>query len=127
MKINLNSVYVDDQEKALQFYTKILGFAMKNDIPMGDFRWLTVVSFDEPDGTELVLEPDNDPDVKKFKNALFKKGVPLTAFAVNDMEYEFNRLQNLGVKFTAEPKKAGPVWIAVFEDTCGNLIQIYQE
>jgi catechol 2,3-dioxygenase-like lactoylglutathione lyase family enzyme len=126
MKIKLNSVYVDDQEKALKFYTEVLGFIKKTEIPAGDFRWLTVVSPDEPDGTELVLEPDENPATKTFKKALFEKGIPLTAFAVDDIHKEYDRLYKLGVVFTMDPTEVGPTTIAIFNDTCGNLIQIYQ-
>ena len=126
MQIKLNSVYVDDQDKALKFYTDILGFIKKNDIPIGEFRWLTVVSPEEPDGTELVLEPGVSEDVVKFTKALFEKGIPLTAFAVTDIKSEYEKLKGSGVSFTMEPTEAGPVTIAVFDDTCGNLIQIYQ-
>ncbi|TFG94232.1 MAG: VOC family protein [Calditrichales bacterium] len=125
MKIKLNSVYVDDQDKALRFYTEILGFVKKFDIPLGEFRWITVVSPEEPDGTELVLEPSN-PAATIFKKSLLAQGIPLTAFAVDDIQKEFDRLKNLGVEFAAPPAAMGPVTIAVFNDTCGNLIQIYQ-
>ena len=126
MKIKLNSVYVDDQDKALKFYTEVLGFVKNKDIPLGEFKWLTVVSPEEPDGTELVLEPNSNPATKTFQAALFKQGIPLTAFAVEDIQKEYERMQKLGVKFTTEPIKKGPVIIAVFDDTCGNLIQLYQ-
>ncbi len=126
MKIKLNSVFVDDQEKAFKFYTEVLGFVKKNDIPLGEFRWLTVVSPVEPDGTELVLEPNNNPAAKKFQSAIFEQGIPLTAFAVEDIQDEYERLIKLGVVFTMEPTKAGTTTIAMFDDTCGNLIQIYK-
>ena len=126
MKIKLNSVLVDDQDQALKFYTEVLGFVKKTEIPVGQFKWLTVVSPDEPDGTELVLEPNQNPAAKTFQEALFKQGIPLTAFQVEDIQKEFQRLKKLGVVFTMEPTKTGPVTIAVFDDTCGNLIQIYQ-
>jgi catechol 2,3-dioxygenase-like lactoylglutathione lyase family enzyme len=124
MKINLSSVLVDDQEKALKFYTQMLGFVKKNDVPIGDARWLTVVSPEEPNGTELVLEPDSHPAVRPFKQALVGDGIPFTSFAVDDTTAEFKRLRSLGVRFTQEPLEAGPVTTAVFDDTCGNLIQI---
>jgi len=126
MKIKLASVLVDDQAKALKFYTKILGFVKKRDLPAGEFRWLTVVSPDEPEGTELLLEPDENPAAKAFKKALFEQGIPLTAFAVDDIEKEYERMKKLGVRFTQKPTKMGSVTQAVFDDTCGNLIQIYQ-
>jgi catechol 2,3-dioxygenase-like lactoylglutathione lyase family enzyme len=126
MKIRLTSVLVDDQEKALQFYTSVLGFVKKMDIPMGAARWLTVVSPDGPEETQLLLEPNSHPAAKVFQQAIFKDGIPLTAFAVDDIDHEFERLSALGVAFKQKPTPAGPVTIAVFEDTCGNLIQIYQ-
>jgi catechol 2,3-dioxygenase-like lactoylglutathione lyase family enzyme len=127
MRINLTSVLVDDQEKALRFYTDVLGFVVKHDIPMGPARWLTVVSPQEPDGVELVLEPSGHPAVGPFKAALVADGIPFTSFAVDDIEAEYERLSGLGVRFTRKPTAMGPVVIAVFDDTCGNLIQIAQE
>jgi catechol 2,3-dioxygenase-like lactoylglutathione lyase family enzyme len=124
MRINVTSVLVDDQTKALKFYTQVLGFVKKNDMSAGGARWLTVVSPEEPDGTELVLEPDAHPAARRFKKALVSDGIPLTSFAVNDTKAEFERLRALGVRFTQEPLEAGPVTTAVFDDTCGNLIQI---
>ena len=124
MKVNLASVLVDDQEKALRFYTDILGFQKKNDIPMGEARWLTVVSPEAPDGVELLLEPDGHPAARPFKDALVEDGIPYTSFAVDDVEVEFKRLRDLGVRFVQEPAAMGPVTTAVFDDTCGNLIQI---
>lgn len=124
MKINLTSVFVDDQAKALHFYTEILGFLKKTDVPVGEDRWLTVVSPAEPDGVELLLEPSGHPAVKPFKEALVADGIPATSFAVDDVPAEFARLQGLGVRFTQEPVDMGPVTVAVFDDTCGNLIQI---
>lgn len=124
MRINLASVYVDDQDKALAFYTDVLGFAKKTEIPVGDARWLTVVSQSNPNGPELVLEPDGHPAVKPFKEALVGDGIPFTSFAVDDVDVEFERLRALGVRFTQEPLRMGPVTTAVFDDTCGNLIQI---
>ncbi len=127
MKINLSSVYVDDQGKALKFYTEVLGFVKKADIPVGEFRWLTVVSSEEPEGTELLLEPSDNPATKTFKKALYEQGIPLTSFAVEDIQEEYERMKKLGVNFTMEPTEMGHVTIAVFDDTCGNLIQIAQE
>ena len=127
MKINLSSVYVDDQGKALKFYTDVLGFVKKADIPVGEFRWLTVVSPEEPEGTELLLEPTDNPATKTFKKALYEQGIPLTSFAVEDIQEEYERMKKLGVNFTMEPTEMGPVTVAVFDDTCGNLIQIAQE
>jgi len=124
VRINLASVLVDDQEKALRFYTDVLGFQKKVDVPMGGPRWLTVVSPDSPDGTELVLEPDGHPAAKPFKEALVADGIPFTSFAVDDVNKEYERLCGLGVRFTQKPLEVGPVTTAVFDDTCGNLIQI---
>lgn len=128
MRINLASVLVDDQEKALKFYTDVLGFAKKTDVPLGEARWLTVVSPEEPDGTELVLEPDGEPDghpaAKPFKQALVNDGIPFTSFAVDDVNAEYERLRASGVEFTQEPLEMQSVTTAVFDDTCGNLIQI---
>jgi catechol 2,3-dioxygenase-like lactoylglutathione lyase family enzyme len=124
MKINLTSILVDDQDKALKFYTEVLGFVKKNDIPLGESRWITVVSPEALDGTELVLEPDAHPAVGPFKRALVEDGIPFTSFAVNDIHIEFERLKSLGVRFTQEPVEMGTVTTAVFDDTCGNLIQI---
>ena len=126
MRIHLSSVFVGDQDKALQFYTEVLGFTKKTEIPLGDARWLTVVSPENPNGTELVLEPDGHPAVKPFKEALVADGIPFTSFAVDDVNKEFERLRRLGVQFTQEPVEMGPVTTAVFDDTCGNLIQIAQ-
>ena len=124
IRINLASVLVDDQEKALTFYTELLGFQKKNDVPVGDARWLTVVSPADPDGPELLLEPDGHPAAKPFKAALVEDGIPVTSFAVDDVKAECDRLRVLGVRFTQEPMEAGPVTVAVLDDTCGNLIQI---
>ena len=134
MKIILTSVMVDNQEKALKFYTEVLGFVKKTDIDLGEAKWLTVVS---PEGgdVELLLEPDwnaaiqiNDkPAAKEFKRILFEAGVPFTSFGVDDIQNEYQRLKDLGVKFTMEPMNMGPVTIAVFDDSCGNLIQIAQK
>jgi catechol 2,3-dioxygenase-like lactoylglutathione lyase family enzyme len=124
MRINLASVLVDDQAKALRFYTDVLGFVKKNDVPMGEHSWLPVVSPEDPDGVELVLEPDEHPAVRPFKEALVADGIPWTSFAVTDVHAEFDRLKGLGVTFTQEPASMGPVTTAVLDDTCGNLIQI---
>ena len=126
MRIRLTSVLVDDQEKALQFYSGVLGFVKKMDVPMGEARWLTVVSPEGPADIELLLEPNSHPAAKPFQQALFKDGIPLTAFAVDDIAGEFDRLSARGVVFKQKPTPAGPVTLAVFDDTCGNLIQIYQ-
>ena len=126
MRINLASIHVDDQEKALRFYTDVLGFVTKNDVPLGEHRWLTVVSPEEPDGVELVLEPSDHPAVGPYKDALVADGIPFTSFAVADVRAEFDRLKGLGVTFTQEPTEMGPVTTAVLDDTCGNLIQIAQ-
>lgn len=124
MRINLTSVLVEDQDKALAFYTDVLGFVKKHDVPLGEFRWLTVVSPEDPDGTELVLEPGAHPAVPPYKAALVADGIPFTSFAVADVQAEYERLRGLGVRFVQEPVSMGPVTTAVFDDTCGNLIQI---
>ncbi|MEU0368951.1 VOC family protein [Streptomyces sp. NPDC006283] len=124
MKIHLSSVFVDDQEKALRFYTDVLGFVKKHDVPMGADRWLTVVSPEDPEGTELLLEPSGHPAVAPYKTALVEDGIPATSFAVDDVQAEFDRLRERGVRFTQEPLEMGPVTTAVLDDTCGNLIQI---
>ncbi len=124
MRIGLTSILVDDQDRALRFYTDALGFTLKHDVPMGVHRWITVVSPEQPDGTELVLEPDEHPAARPFKEALVSDGIPFTAFTVDDVEAEYRRLTALGVRFTQPPTAMGPVTTAVFDDTCGNLIQI---
>ena len=124
MKINLASVLVDDQAKALRFYTDVLGFVPKENVSLGEFRWLTVVSPEDPEGTELLLEPAGHPAVKAYRDALVGDGIPLAQFAVDDVTAEYERLRDLGVRFTQEPLEMGPVTTAVFDDTCGNLIQI---
>jgi catechol 2,3-dioxygenase-like lactoylglutathione lyase family enzyme len=124
MKIVLTSVYVDDQDKALRFYTETLGFRKKHDIPMGPYRWLTLEAPAGPDGVELLLEPDAHPAAKPFKEALAADGIPFTSFGVDDVHAEHKRLQEAGVRFTQPPTEMGPVTTAVFDDTCGNLIQI---
>jgi catechol 2,3-dioxygenase-like lactoylglutathione lyase family enzyme len=124
MRIYVTSVLVDDQDKALRFYTDVLGFVKQHDIPLGEARWLTVVSPQDPQGPELVLEPDAHPAAGPFKTALVADGIPATSFAVDDVHAEFQRLRDLGVRFTQEPLEMGAVTTAVFDDTCGNLIQI---
>lgn len=124
MRITTASVLVDDQEKALRFYTDVLGFQKKTDVPAGEHRWLTVVSPEQPDGVELLLEPDDHPAAKPFKEALVADGIPYTSFGVADTRREYERLKTAGVRFTQEPAEMGPVVTAVLDDTCGNLIQI---
>ncbi|GAB2962330.1 VOC family protein [Saccharothrix stipae] len=124
IRINLTSVFVDDQAKALAFYTGKLGFTKKTDVPAGEYRWLTVVSPADPDGVELLLEPDAHPAARPFKDALVADGIPFTQFAVEDVHAEVERLKGLGVEFTQEATDLGPVVTAVFDDTCGNLIQL---
>jgi catechol 2,3-dioxygenase-like lactoylglutathione lyase family enzyme len=124
MKINLASIFVDDQTRALEFYTSTLGFLPVNDIPMGEARWITIASPEQPEGTQLVLEPDDHPAVRPFKEALVSDGIPFTSFAVDDVAAEHARLSAAGVQFTQQPTAMGPVTTAVFDDTCGNLIQI---
>ena len=128
MKIKLTSVPIVDYDKALKFYTEVLGFVKKRDIPLGEgARWITVVSPEEPDGTELLLEPNADyPAMKTLKASLVVDGIPFTAFQVDDIQKEYIRLKELGVAFTMEPTNMGPTTAAVLDDTCGNLIQIYQ-
>jgi catechol 2,3-dioxygenase-like lactoylglutathione lyase family enzyme len=127
IRIHVTSVYVDDQDRALAFYTDVLGFEKKTEIPLGDTRWLTVVSPADPDGTELLLEPDGHPAVGPFKKALVEDGIPFTSFAVDEVHAEFRRLSDLGVRFTQEPLAMGPAITAVLDDGCGNLIQIAQQ
>jgi len=124
MKINVMSVMVDDQASALRFYTEVLGFVKKTEIPLGQHAWLTVVSPEDPDGTELSLEPDEHPAARPFKQALVEDGIPFTSFAVDDVAAEYDRLIGQGVRFTQPPTDMGTVTTAVFDDTCGNLIQI---
>jgi len=128
MKIKLTSVSIDDYEKALKFYTEIMRFEKKHDIPLGDgARWITVVSPEEPNGTELLLEPNASyPAMQALKESLMKDGIPFTAFQVEDIQAEYERMKNLGVEFTMEPTNVGAATAAVLNDTCGNLIQIYQ-
>jgi len=127
MRINVTSVFVSDQKKALQFYTDVLGFQKKHEIPLGEFFWLTVVSPEQPAGTELLLEPDNHPAVKPYREALVQDGIPATSFAVDDVEAEHKRLTEKGVRFVQPPTDLGTVVTAVFDDTCGNLIQIAKQ
>jgi catechol 2,3-dioxygenase-like lactoylglutathione lyase family enzyme len=126
MKIDLTSVLVDDQTRALKFYTEVLGFVKKTDFPLGEFRWLTVVSPAAPDGVQLVLEPDAHPAAKVYKKALVADGIPATSFGVEDVQAEYERMTKLGVVFRTRPMKAGPTTVAVLDDTCGNLIQLHQ-
>jgi catechol 2,3-dioxygenase-like lactoylglutathione lyase family enzyme len=127
MRIRLTSVLVDDQQAALRFYTEVLGFVKKADIPLGDHAWLTVASPDDPAGPELLLEPSGHPAVKPFKDALMDDGIPFTMFAVDDVQAEYDRLLSLGVRFTQPPLDMGGATTAVFDDTCGNLIAIGQQ
>lgn len=126
MKFRLMSVFVDDQEKALAFYTDVLGFVKKQDVPVGQFKWLTVVSPEEPNGVELLLEPNDNPAASAFQQAIFQQGIAAASFSVEDIQAEFARMKGRGVRFTMEPTSMGPVTIAVFDDTCGNLIQLMQ-
>lgn len=127
MRINITSVFVDDQQKALRFYTEVLGFLKKTDVPVGDVSWLTVVSPDEPDGVELLLEPSGHPAVKPYRDALVEDGIPLTSFAVDDCRAEYERLSTKGVRFLQPPVDYDTVVTAVLDDTCGNLIQICEQ
>jgi predicted enzyme related to lactoylglutathione lyase len=126
MKIKLTSIMVDDQDKALRFYTEVFGFVKKLEIPVGEYRWLTVVSPDGPDDLELSLEPNANPAGKAFQDAMFKQGIPIAAFQADNLDQEFKRLKELGVVFTQPPTRNGPVAVAICSDTCGNLIQLYQ-
>lgn len=125
MRIKLTSIMVDDQTRALAFYTDVLGFKKKREFPVGEYRWITVVSAEGPDDVELSLEPNANPAAKTFQRAMFDQGIPLAAFEVADIAAEFARLKALGVAFTREPTRMGPVTIALLSDTCGNLIQLY--
>ncbi|MFQ5919168.1 MAG: VOC family protein [Thermoplasmata archaeon] len=126
MRINLSSVFVDDQRKALRFYTSILGFLKKTELPAGEFRWITVVSPEGPEDIELLLEPNDNPIARTYQKDIFEAGIPATTFAVENMQEEYERLRELGVEFRQQPTRTGPVTVAVFDDTCGNLIQIVQ-
>jgi len=127
MKIIVTSIFVQDQDKALEFYSGKLGFVKKEDVPVGEFRWITLVSPDDQDGTELLLEPNAHPAAKEYQNKIFAEGIPATMFGVADVHKEYERLMEKGVRFTMEPTKMGEVTIAVLDDTCGNLIQIVQK
>ncbi|WP_285766948.1 VOC family protein [Peribacillus sp. SI8-4] len=127
MKIIVTSIFVQDQDNALEFYTEKLGFVKKHDVPMGKFRWITLVSPEDHDGTEILLEPNEHPAAKEYQKQIFAEGIPATMFGVTDIVAEYKRLSESGVKFTMEPTKMGETTIAVFDDTCGNLIQILQQ
>jgi catechol 2,3-dioxygenase-like lactoylglutathione lyase family enzyme len=127
MRIILSSVFVDDQDKALAFYTGVLGFVTKQNFPVGKFKWLTVVSPTDPDGVELLLEPNDNPAARTFQTAVYEQGIPVTTFGVDDLQKEYETLKKRGVVFRTPPTRTGPVSIAVFEDTCGNLIQLAQK
>lgn len=124
MKIKLSSIFVDNQDRALKFYIEVLGFVKKREVP--EIRWLTLVSPEDPDGPELLLEPNDNPAAKTYQKSIFKQGIPATAFLVEDIQKEFERIKKTGVIFLIDPTKVGPMTQAVFDDTCGNLIQIYQ-
>lgn len=126
MRIVVTSVFVEDQARALEFYTRVLGFVKKSDVPLGEARWLTVVSPEQPDGVELLLEPNSNPAARAYQAALLEQGIPCASFAVDDVQAEHTRLSHLGVVFRTPPTKMGPVTVAVLEDTCGNLIQMAQ-
>lgn len=126
MQITLASIFVEDQVRALAFYSKVIGFEKKHDIPMGEFRWLTVCSPEGAAGVELVLEPMAFPPARTYQKALFEAGIPATAFMTKDILVEYSRLKELGVRFRGEPKSMGPITIVLFEDTCGNLINLVQ-
>lgn len=127
MKIIVTSLFVKDQDKALEFYSETLGFVKKHDVPQGEFRWITLVSPDDQNGTEIVLEPNENPVAKEYQKSLFAQGIPATMFGVTDVRKEYKRLMEKDVKFTIEPTEMGEVIIAIFDDTCGNLIQIIQQ
>ncbi|MDE2747256.1 MAG: VOC family protein [Chloroflexota bacterium] len=126
MQITLTGVFVSDQNEALRFYTEILGFVKKQDVPVGEFKWLTVVSPEDPDGTELLLEPNENPVAQTYQRGIFDQGIPAASFSVTDIHAEHAKLKSLGVAFTMEPTDMGNVTIAIFDDTCGNLIQLMQ-
>ncbi len=126
MRIELTSIHVDDQDKALAFYTEVLGFVKKQDFPVGQFKWLTVVSPEAPDAVELLLEPNDNPAAQAYQQALFEQGIPHAAFAVDDVQAEYERLDGLGVVFSGQPVEAGGVAQAIFDDTCGNRILMYK-
>ena len=127
MRINLAGVFVDNQEKALRFYTETLGFQVKHNIPLGEYSWITVVSAEDPEGTEFLLEPDAHPAVRPYLKAIVADGIPSTSFAVDDVQAEYDRLVEKGVRFVQPPTDLGTVVTAIFDDTCGNLIQIMEE
>lgn len=127
MNIIVTSLFVDDQDKALKFYTDVLGFVKKHDVPAGNFRWITVVSKDNENGTELVLEPNDNIAAQDYQNSLLQQGIPATMFGINDIDKEYERLKSHGVEFTMEPTAAGDIKLAVFNDTCGNLIQLIEQ
>lgn len=127
MKIIVTSIFVDNQDKALEFYTKTLGFQVKHDVPAGEYRWIALVSPEDQEGTELILEPNNHQAAKEYQEKLFADGIPVTMFGVDDINEEYERLLNLGVQFKMKPTDVGQVTIAIFNDTCGNLIQIAQQ
>ena len=127
MNIIVTSLFVDDQDKALKFYTDVLGFVKKHDAPAGNFRWITVVSKDNENGTELVLEPNDNIAAQDYQNSLLQQGIPATMFGVDNVDKEYERLEALGVEFTMKPKAAGDIKLAVFNDTCGNLIQLIEQ
>ena len=126
MRITLTGVFVGDQDEALKFYTETLGFVKKNDVPVGEFKWLTVVSPEDPDGPELLLEPNENPVAQEYQKGLFGQGIPAMSFSVTDVRAEYERLKSLGVTFTMEPTEMPGVIIAIFDDTCGNLVQLMQ-
>jgi catechol 2,3-dioxygenase-like lactoylglutathione lyase family enzyme len=127
MKIIVTSIFVEDQQKALEFYTEKLGFILKHDVPAGAYRWITLVSPEDQNGTELLLEPNDHPAAREYQKKIFSDGIPATMFGVADVRAEYGRLVSLGVKFTMKPTKMGNMTLAVFDDTCGNLIQIAQQ
>ncbi|MFT8319760.1 MAG: VOC family protein [Bacillus sp. (in: firmicutes)] len=127
MKIIVTSIFVQDQDKALAFYSEKLGFVKKEDVPVGEYRWITLVSPDDQDGTELLLEPNHRPAAKEYQKKISTEGIPAAMFGVADIHKEYKRLTEKGVKFTMEPTEMGAVTIAIFDDTCGNLIQILQK
>ncbi|MGP4062257.1 VOC family protein [Halobacillus sp. H74] len=127
MKIVVTSIFVEDQDKALEFYTDKLGFIKKDDIPVGKFRWITLVSPEDQEGTELLLEPNDHPAAKEYQQKIYAEGIPATMFGVEDIKQEYERLSEKGVEFTMEPTKMGEITMAVFDDTCGNLLQIAQK
>lgn len=127
MKIIVTSIFVEDQDKALEFYSETLGFVKKHDVPTGEFRWIALVSPEEQEGTEILLEPNNHPAAKEYQKKLFEEGIPVTMFGVEDVHKEYDRLLKHGVNFSIEPTEMGEVTIAVFDDTCGNHIQIIQQ